>query len=74
MTKKQFQTIRFLRVFIIVLTMAKIKDSDAEARMYKNVFVCMKCNAKRRAKSKVNLLCRKCGSNNMRNKKKAAKK
>ncbi|MCK5177201.1 MAG: 50S ribosomal protein L40e [Candidatus Aenigmarchaeota archaeon] len=54
--------------------MAKIKDSDAEARMYKNVFVCMKCNAKRRAKSKVNLLCRKCGSNNMRNKKKAAKK
>ena len=54
--------------------MAKMKDPDAEARMHHNVFICMKCNAKRRAKSKVNLLCRKCGSNSMRSKKKAAKK
>ena len=54
--------------------MVKIKDSDAEERMHKNVFICMKCNAKRRGKSKENLLCRKCGSKNMRTKKKVAKK
>ncbi|OYT34352.1 MAG: 50S ribosomal protein L40e [Candidatus Aenigmarchaeota archaeon ex4484_52] len=54
--------------------MVKIRDADAEARMYKNVFVCMKCNAKTKGKTKLNLKCRKCGAKAMRLAKKAVKK
>ena len=42
-------------------------------RMYKNVYVCMKCNAKIRTNKPGKVKCRRCGSKQLRPKKKAAK-
>ena len=50
--------------------MAKKLPEDVSRRLFKNVFVCMKCNAKIRAPmSKVmkgKIKCRKCGSKALR--------
>jgi len=51
--------------------MAEITIQD---RMYKNVFVCMKCNAKIRTNKPSETRCRKCGSIKIRNRRKPAKK
>lgn len=56
--------------------MARFKE--AEARIFKNIFVCRQCKSKVRADpQKVRLgkvRCRKCGSRNLRPKKKEVKK
>ncbi len=50
--------------------MAKKLASVALKRMFQNVYICMKCNAKRRAQGdkvkKGKIKCRKCGSKQLR--------
>ena len=54
--------------------MAKLRDPVVDARLFRNMFVCMKCNAKMRAlPQKVEakkIKCRKCGSKALREKSK----
>ncbi|HIK00259.1 TPA: 50S ribosomal protein L40e [archaeon] len=49
---------------------------EAEARLFKNMYICMKCNARNRVDPrKVRLgkaKCRECGHNRLRQKKRAA--
>lgn len=49
------------------------KFDEAEARLFKNVWICMKCNAKNRGPSGKPNKCRKCGSQRLRLKHKAKK-
>lgn len=50
--------------------MAKKMNEAASNRLFKNMFVCMRCNAKRRTSpdkvKKGMIKCRKCGSKNLR--------
>lgn len=50
------------------------KFEAAEARLFKNVYVCMKCNAKNRSGTGMPGKCRKCGSKRFRIKSKKVKK
>lgn len=54
--------------------MAKLRDPVVDARLFENVFVCMKCNTKQRAQyAKVTdskIKCRKCGYRGLRPKSK----
>jgi len=49
------------------------KFEAAEARLFKNIWICMKCNAKNRSLSGKPVKCRKCGSKRLRLKHKAKK-
>ncbi len=57
--------------------MVKKKFPEVEARLFRNMYVCMRCNAKIRASlKKINLKkikCRKCGSKDLRLKSKDIK-
>ncbi|MCK5698344.1 MAG: 50S ribosomal protein L40e [Candidatus Aenigmarchaeota archaeon] len=53
--------------------MAKAKDSAAMKRMFSNVKICMKCNAKIRTNKPEKTKCRKCGSKSLRQKSKQMK-
>ncbi len=53
--------------------MSKKKDDAMIERIFQNVYVCMKCNAKIRCKDPAKSKCRKCGSKALRQKKKEAK-
>ncbi len=47
------------------------KFPEAMARVFKNMYICMKCNARNRGNTgKVPTICRKCGSTGLRLKKK----
>lgn len=46
---------------------------EAEARLFRNVWVCMRCNAKLRSGIGKPSKCRKCGSKKLRLKRKAKK-
>lgn len=50
--------------------MSKKIDATASERLFKNVFICMKCNAKMRIPvekmMKKKIKCRRCGSKNFR--------
>jgi len=50
-----------------------VKFDEAEARLFKNQWVCMRCNAKNRSGGAKPLRCRKCGSPRLRLKHKAKK-
>ncbi len=53
--------------------MARFKEADA--RIFANIWICMKCNAKNRSSpGKKPTKCRKCGTKGLRLKKKAIKK
>ncbi len=53
--------------------MARFKEADA--RIFSNVWICMRCNAKNRSsEGKKPIKCRKCKSKGLRLKKKALKK
>jgi ribosomal protein L40E len=49
------------------------KFDEAEARSFKNVWICMRCNAKNRNPSGKPNKCRKCGSKRLRLKHKVKK-
>lgn len=51
--------------------MARFEEADA--RLFKNVWICMRCNAKNRSLSRKPAKCRKCGSPRLRLKHKAKK-
>lgn len=56
--------------------MAKRKDPAVDARMFDNVYVCMRCNATLRSQKPVEksgAKCRKCGSKGLRLKRKHVK-
>ena len=53
--------------------MAKAKDSVAMTRLFSNVMVCMKCNAKIRTLKPEQTKCRKCHSKSLRPKNKQLK-
>lgn len=50
--------------------MARLRDPVVDARLFQNMFVCMKCNAKLRALPRKveagKIKCRKCGSKDLR--------
>jgi len=50
-----------------------VKFDEAEARLFKNQWICMKCNAKNRSLSAKPAKCRKCGSIRLRLKHKTKK-
>lgn len=50
-----------------------VKFEEAEARLFKNVWVCMHCNAKNRCPNRKPRKCRKCGSIRLRLKHKVKK-
>lgn len=51
-----------------------VKFKAAEDRLFANVWICMRCNAKNRSSAgKKPSKCRKCGSNRLRLKRKAKK-
>lgn len=54
-----------------VFFMARFDEADA--RLFKNVWICMRCNAKNRSPSGKPRKCRKCGSVRLRLKHKAKK-
>jgi len=49
------------------------KFEEAEERLFKNIWICMRCNAKNRSQSGKPRACRKCGSKRLRLKHKAKK-
>ncbi|MEA3229447.1 MAG: hypothetical protein U9P44_00900 [archaeon] len=53
--------------------MAKPRSEFAVNRIFKDIYVCCKCNTKRRAGKCDNLKCRKCNSSQMRLKNKDRK-
>ena len=53
--------------------MAKPKNEIAVSRLFTNVYICRRCNAKKRSGSRDNLKCRKCNSSSMRLKNKEVK-
>lgn len=53
--------------------MVKIKNEFATRRMFENMCVCMKCNARMRTKDPDNTKCRKCGHYSLRHKHKEKK-
>ena len=50
-----------------------VRFEEADARLFKNVWICMRCNAKNRSLSRKPAKCRKCGSPRLRLKHKAKK-
>lgn len=50
-----------------------VRAEEADARLFKNQWICMRCNAKNRSPSGMPNACRKCGSKRMRLKHKAKK-
>jgi ribosomal protein L40E len=50
-----------------------VKFEEAEARLFKNIWICMSCNAKNRSPTKKPRKCRKCGSIRLRLKHKVKK-
>jgi len=53
--------------------MAKARNPAVDARVFRNVFICMKCNAKIRTNNPKKTKCRKCGAKALRPKKKHVK-
>lgn len=53
--------------------MVKKKDEAMFERIFHNMYICMKCNAKIRCKDPKNSKCRKCGSKALRLKNKDVK-
>ncbi len=53
--------------------MAKGKNPIMEKRMFENMYICMKCNARNKLKSLKKAKCRKCGSKALRLKRKLKK-
>lgn len=53
--------------------MVRAKDPAVESRLFTNVYVCMKCNAKIRTGKLEKTKCRKCGSRALRLKNKEIK-
>lgn len=53
--------------------MAKARNPVVDARVFRNVFICMKCNAKIRTNNPKKTKCRKCGAKALRPKKKHVK-
>lgn len=51
--------------------MARFEEADS--RLFRNVWICMKCNAKNRSPKQKPVACRKCGSKRLRLKHKAKK-
>ncbi|NOQ55338.1 MAG: 50S ribosomal protein L40e [Nanohaloarchaea archaeon] len=53
--------------------MAKPRNEIAVKRLFTNVYICMRCNAKVRSGKRDGIKCRKCNSKNMRLKNKDVK-
>lgn len=53
--------------------MAKGLSSAVIERVYRDVYICRKCNATLRSKKRDNIKCRKCGSKSLRPKRKEKK-
>ncbi|MBW6451883.1 MAG: 50S ribosomal protein L40e [DPANN group archaeon] len=53
--------------------MAKAVTGPTFDRLYKNMYVCMRCNATNRSGTKATIMCRKCGSKALRLKNKERK-
>jgi len=53
--------------------MAKARDEAVDKRMFQNVYICMKCNARIKTAKKEKTRCRKCGAASLRLKHKQVK-
>ncbi len=50
--------------------MASPRPEVVDERLFKNVYICMRCNARIRTKNPAKTKCRRCGSKRLRHKKK----